>query len=132
MAPTPTTLSPMLTTPSLANLAVHLPSTPGPVMKTAPHLTTREPHHLRPSTKILLLHHHHQVLMTTPSVPAFLSVDAAAVLTTEDIMDIAVDHTAMNAVAAGADAVVEAGMVVGDAAVANAASTPRRLGAIST
>lgn len=70
--------------------------------------------------------------MTTPSVPAFPSVDAAAVLTTEDIMDIAVDHTAMTAVAAGADAVVEAGMVVGDAAVANAASTPRRLGAIST
>lgn len=131
MAPTPTTLSPMLTTPSLVNLAVHLPSTPGPVMKTAPHLTTREPHHLRPSPQILLLHHH-QVLMTTPSVPAFPSVDAAAVLTTEDIMDIAVDHTAMNAVAAGADAVVEAGMVVGDAAVANAASTPRRLGAIST
>lgn len=132
----------MLTTPSLANLAVHLPSTPGPVLTTAHHLTMREPHphhphHLHPSTKIPLLHHH-QVLMTTPSVPAFPSVDAVAVLTTEDIMDImdimdiTVDHTVMTAVAAGADAVAEAGMVAGDVAVANAASTPRQLGAIST
>lgn len=73
--------------------------------------------------------------MTTPSVPAFPSVDAVAVLTTEDIMDImdiTVDHTVMTAVAAGADAVAEAGMVAGDVAVANAASTPRQLGAIST
>lgn len=70
--------------------------------------------------------------MTTPSVPAFPLADAAAVLTTEDIMDIMADHTVMNAVAAGADAVVEAGMVAGDAAVANATSTPWQLGAIST
>lgn len=70
--------------------------------------------------------------MTTPSVLAFPLVDAAAVLTTEDVMDITVDHTVMNAVAAGADTVVEAGMVAGDAAVPNAASTPWQLGAIST
>lgn len=34
----------------------------------------------------------------------------------EDIMDITVDHTATNDVAAGADSVVEAGVVVEDAA----------------
>lgn len=70
--------------------------------------------------------------MTTPSVPAFPLGDAAAVLITEDIMDITVDHTATSAVAAGAAAVVEAGVVAQDAAVANAASTPGPLAATST
>ena len=47
-------------------------------------------------------------------------------------MDIMVDHTATNAVAVGADAVVEAGVVREDAAVVNAASTPGPLEATST
>ena len=70
--------------------------------------------------------------MTTPSVPASPSVDAVVVLTTEDIMDITAGPTATNAVAAGADEVVEAGVVTADAGVANAASTPGPLGAILT
>ncbi len=62
--------------------------------------------------------------MTTPSVLASPSADAAAVLVTEDIMDIAVDHTGTSAVAAGVDAE--------DVAVANAAPTPGRPAATST
>lgn len=84
------------------------------------HLITRD--HLPSSTKILPPHHH-QVLMTTPLVPASPSAAAAAVLVTGDIMDTAVDHTATNAVAAGADAE--------DVAVANAAPTPGRPAATS-
>lgn len=73
--------------------------------------------------------------MTTPSVPASPSVDAVVVLTTEDIMDITditVGPTATNAVAAGADEVVEAGVVTADVGVANAASTLGPLEAILT
>lgn len=100
-------------------------------------LTTRDPHHpitrdhLPQSTKILLLLRH-RVPMTTPSVPASPLADAAAVLITEDIMDITVDHTATNVVAAGVDAVVEAGVVAADAAVANVALTPGPPAATST
>ena len=57
---------------------------------------------------------------------------AAAVLITEDLMDTMADHMAMNATAAGADAAVEAGVVVDDTAVANAASIPGPLEATST
>lgn len=90
--------------------------------------TMGDRHHLLPSTKILHPHPH-RVPMTAPSVPAFPSVDAAVDLTMEDIMDITVDLTATNAAAAGADAVVEAGVVVADAGVANVAGT---LGALAT
>ena len=47
-------------------------------------------------------------------------------------MDITVDHTATNVVAAGVDAVVEAGVVAADAAVANVALTPGPPAATST
>ena len=47
-------------------------------------------------------------------------------------MDTTVDHTAMNATAAGADVAVEAGVVAEDTAVASAASIPGALEAIST
>ena len=47
-------------------------------------------------------------------------------------MDTTVDHTAMNATAAGADVAVEAGAVVDDTAVANAAPIPGPPEAIST
>ena len=57
---------------------------------------------------------------------------AAGVLIMEDLTDTTVDHTAMNAMAAGADVAVEAGVVAEDAAVANAASIPGPLEAIST
>ena len=70
--------------------------------------------------------------MIISSGPVSPLAAVAAVPITEDIMDITVDHTAMNAVAAGADAVVEAGEVVEDAAVANVAPIPGRLEAIST
>ena len=94
------------------------------------HLTTNDRHHLihqlPPSTPILLPHHH-QVLTTIPSVPASPLADAAAVLTTEDITVITVDHTAdhtaTNAVADGADAGAEAGAVAEDAGAVNAVPT---------
>lgn len=70
--------------------------------------------------------------MTTPSVTASPLADAEAVPTTEDIMVIMADHTVTNAVAAGADAVVEVGVVAEDAAVANAALMLGALEAIST
>ena len=59
------------------------------------------------------------------------------VLITEDLMDTTVDHTTMNATAAGADVnveagVAEAGVVAEDTAVVNAASIPGPLEAIST
>ena len=60
--------------------------------------------------------------MSTPLALASPLAAVAAVLTTEDLMDTTVDHTAMNAMAAGADVAVEAGVVAEDAAVANAAS----------
>ena len=95
----------------------------------AAQFTTKDRRHLPPSMKILLPHHH-QVPMTTPSVPASTLADDAAVLITEHIT---VDHTAMNAVAAGADAVMEAGVVAADAAVAaNAVSIPGPPEATST
>ena len=98
----------------------------------APHLTTRDHRPLPPSTKILLPRHH-LVPMTTRSVPASPLADVAAVLITEDITDITVDRMAMNAVAAGADAVMKAGVVAADAAVvANAASIPGPPEATST
>ena len=133
---TPTTLSPMLITPSLVNLAGHHPSTAGQVHQTTMkgarrHLTTRVHHHL-PTSKKILLPHHRQVPTSTPLALASPLAAAAAVLTTEDIMDTTVDHTAMNATAAGADVAVEAGAVAEDAAVANAASIPGPLEAIST
>ena len=49
-----------------------------------------------------------------------------------DITDITVGPTATNAVAAGADEVVEAGVVTADVGVANAASTLGPLEAILT
>ena len=70
--------------------------------------------------------------MTIPSVPASPLADAAAVPITEDIMDVTADHTATNAVAAGAAGVVKAGVAAQDAAVANAASTLGPLAATST
>lgn len=74
----------------------------------------------------------------TPSLPASPLADAAAVPTTEVIMDImgimgiTADPTVMNAVADGADAVAEAGAVAEDAAVANAAPAPGPPAATST
>lgn len=89
--------------------------------------------------------------MTTPSAPASPLADAAAVLITEDIMeitvdrtvgrmDITVDHTVdhmvgrtgTNAMAAGADAVVEVGEVAEATAEANEAPAPGPPAAIST
>ena len=126
----------MLTTRTLVNLVGHRPSTAGQVLQTTiigvrRHLTTKVHHHLPPSTKILLPHHH-QVPTSTPLVLASPLAAAAAVLITEDLMDTTVDHTAMNATVAGADGAVEAGVVAEDAAVANAASIPGPLEAIST
>ena len=95
------------------------------------HLTTRAHHLLPPSTQILLPHHH-QVLTSTPLALASPLAAAAAVLITQDLMDTTVDHTAMNATAAGADVAVEAGAVVDDTAVANAAPIPGPPEAIST
>ncbi len=66
------------------------------------------------------------------TIPASPLVDTAPVLITEDIMGIMVDRTVMNAMAAGADAVVEAGVVAEDAAVANAASIHGPMQATST
>lgn len=63
--------------------------------------------------------------MTTPSAPAFHLADTVVVPITEDTTDITEDHTATNAVAAGADAAAEAGEDAEDTgAVANAAPTP--------
>ena len=70
--------------------------------------------------------------MTTRSVPASPLADAAVVPVMEDIMDIMVGLTVTNAVAAGADAVVEAGVVAEDVAVASVAPAPGPLAAIST
>ena len=64
---------------------------------------------------MILLPLPHQVPTTIPLAPVFLSADVAAVLITEDTIDLMgitmADHTATNAAAALADVVVEAGVV---------------------